>query len=139
MRLKEKNIATICEKLKTILVKGNCVINANSIYTLTHPNSELPNDYIVISGNGGFIDSGDISNCILLIEINSKLLEDKSINKIRLNYIMNNLSDILDKSIVEDNYYFSISKDFNIFDDIDVSLGYSVKMINILCTINRTI
>lgn len=139
MRLKEKNIATICEKLKTILVEGNCVINTDSIYTLTHPNSELPNDYIVISGNGGFIDSGDISNIILLIEINSKLLEDKSINKIRLNYIMNNLSDILDKSIVEDNYYFSISKDFNIFDDIDVSLGYSVKMINILCTINRTI
>ena len=139
MKLIEKDISTICDKLKDILVEGNCVIPTENIYTQTPPNSNIPNDYILISGNGGFVDRGDVSNCIVLIEVNSKLLQDKSINKVRLRYIMNNLSGILDKSIVEDNYYFSISKDYNIFDNIDVSLGYATKMLNIHCTINRTL
>ena len=139
MKLKEKDISAICDKLKDILVEGNCVVPAENIFTLTPPNSSIPNDYILISGNGGFVDKGDVANCIVLIEVNSKLLQDKSINKVRLRYIMNNLSDILDKSIVEDNYYFSISKDYNIFDDVDVSLGYATKMLNIHCTINRTL
>lgn len=139
MRLREKDISVICEKLKEVLVDNNCVINAEDIYTLTPPNDDIPLDYIIISGNSGFIDKGDISNCIVLIEVNSKLLEDKSINHVRLRNIMNSLSDILDKSIVKDNYYFSISKDYNIFDEIDESMGYAVKMLNIQCTINRTL
>ena len=139
MKLIEKDIFAICDKVRDILDEGNCVIPVENIYTQTPPNSDIPNDYILISGNGGFVDKGDISNCIVLIEVNSKLLQDKSINKVRLRYIMNNLSGILDKSIVEDNYYFSISKDYNIFDNIDVSLGYATKMLNIHCTINRTL
>jgi len=139
MRLKEKDISVICDKLKDILVENDCVISAEDIYTLTRPNSDIPHEYILISGNSGFIDKGDISNCIILIEVNIKLLQDKSINKVELRYIMNNLSDILDKSIVKDNYYFSISKDYNIFDEIDESMGYAVKMLNIQCTINRTL
>ena len=82
MKLKEKDTSSICDKLKGILVEGNCVVPAENIFTLTPPNSSIPNDYILISGNSGFIDKGDVANCIVLIEVNSKLLQDKSINKV---------------------------------------------------------
>lgn len=139
MQLVEKDIFIICDKLKEILVSNGFVLSENQIYTMTMPNSDIPNDFVLISGNGGFEDKGDIAYCTILIEVNVKLLQDKSINKVRLRYIMNSLSSILSNSIGKDNYYFRVSNRYNIIDNIDISLGYATKMLNIQCTINRVL
>lgn len=139
MKLKEKNIFAMCNKLKDVLIAGGFVLPTEKIYIQTNPNTDIPNDYIVISGNGGFTDLGDVSTNVILIEISVKLLSDKSINNVRMNYITSSLSDILDKSVVKDNYYFSISKNYNIFDNVDITMGYAVKILNIEATTNRTL
>lgn len=137
MKLKDKNTIKMCDILKSVLIENDFIIPEADIFTLTEPNSNIPDVYILITANGGVKDTGEISDCILLLEINSRLINGKTVNKIEIESIMDNLSSIIENPIQKDNYTFLVSNDMNMFDDIDTSMGYATKMINILCRVNR--
>lgn len=136
MRLRDKNARQACEALRDILVQEGITVPTADIF-FAEPNTGIPTSYITITPNGGISDREDVAEMILLLEINVKLLQNKNVNTIKMDYITNSISSIFENPKTKDNYEFLISKDYNLFDYTDITMGYGVKMINLFCRINR--
>lgn len=137
MKLSELNSITACEKLKSLLEDKLAVIKTKTY--LNYPETSLPDNFVAISPNGGMLDRNDAGEGILLLDVCVKLLKDKGINNIKLTRILEVINEVItDSGIRSENYFFVLSPQYNFIDEMDYSLGYAVKSLNIFFRIERT-
>lgn len=136
MKLSELNSITACNQLKSLL--EDVLQDIDTRVCINYPETNVPENFIALSANGGMEDRGDCAEGIILLNICVKLLKDKEINNIKLTRILEKINEVLKyNGARKDNYFFIVSDKYNFIDDIDYSLGYSVKSLNIFFRIER--
>lgn len=136
MVLTALNSITVCEDFKSLLEEKLQGVKTK-VY-LNYPETNLPENFVAISSNGGMVDRGDCAEGVLLIDICVKLLKDKNINNIKLTRILEVLDEVIgENGIRYKNYFFVADNEYNFAFDMDYSLGYSVKSINIFFRVER--
>ena len=135
MRLSRLQQHKICDALKRAFVENGFIIN--DIYTMVEPSSDMPQCYVFISPNGSIDDLGDIAEGILALDVRVKLLQDRTINYIKLDKIIDDIDRILGNDVHIDNYYFTLSQRYKAVDYIDQAFGYSTKLINVFYRVKR--
>lgn len=136
MKLKELNSITACEKLKSLLEDALAEIKVKTYINM--PEKSLPDFFIAIEPNGGMTDKGDIAEGIILINICVRLLKDLEINNIKMTRILEKIDEVIPfEGTHIDNYYFTPSIEYNYIDDMDYSLGFAIKSLNIFFRIER--
>lgn len=103
------------------------------------PESNIPNNIVVIQPNGSITDRGDCCEGYLLALIGVKLLKNNEVNIVKLKNVLDTFGKVVvDGGIRMDDTYFVIDNKFNFDEDIDYSLGYSVKSVHVFFRVQRT-
>lgn len=118
---------------------GRGIIGGNADFSALYlngsvPTSELPESFLEIIGNGPLssgVSQFGICDYTLSLIVNVKLLSDGTINDIRESYLMQLIELNFDKTIVVDNYHYSLNKQTMVYSGRDLISGYSSKIINI--------
>lgn len=130
MKLTELNSITGCEVLKSLLEGKMAEINTKCFIRM--PEKNLPDFFVAIVPNGGMEDVGDMGQGIIQISICVRLIKDLEVNNIKLNKILEQIEEVIPfEGVSRDKYYFTLTTEYNFVDDIDYSLGYAVKNLNV--------
>lgn len=130
MKLTELNSITGCEVLKSLLEVNMAEINTKCFINM--PEKNLPDFFIAIAPNGGMEDVGDIGQGIIQISICVRLIKNLEINNLKLNKILEQIEEVIPfEGVSKDKYYFTLTTEYNFVDDMDYSLGYAVKNLNV--------
>lgn len=137
MDLSKTSSVAACNKLKNLLTPTMESIKTK-VFTY-FPESNLPDNFIIIQPNGGITDRGDCCEGFLLILIGIKLLKKSEVNEVKLANVLESFGKVLvDGGIRMDDTYFVIDNKLNFNEGNDYSLGYSVKSIHVFFRVQRT-
>lgn len=130
MKLSELNSITACEVLKSLLENDMTAINTKCYINI--PEKSLPDFFIAIAPNGGMEDVGDMGQGIIQMSICVRLIKNLEINNIKLTKILDIIEEVIPfEGVRKDKYYFTLNTEYNFVDDMDYSLGYAVKNLNV--------
>ena len=136
MKLSELNSITACKVLQSLLADEMTAINTTCYINM--PEKNLPDFFITIAPNGGMEDVGDMWQGIIQMTICVRLIKNLEINNIKLTKILEKIEEVIPfEGVRKDRYYFTLSTNYNFVDDMDYSVGYAVKNLNVYFRLER--
>lgn len=132
MDLGSLNGITACETLQSLIEEDEFFKSATTKVFVDLPEKNLPDSFVAIFTNGGIVDRGDCCEGILMLSVCTKLIGSKKVNNAKIVKMLNRLDNILTQGGVrKGKFYFVVSNRYNMIDEMDYSLGYMVKSINL--------
>jgi len=104
----------------------------------TLPSAGLPNEFIVIRGNGGIWTTASKrgnGECTLMVELYVKLINGAT-NAVKESYILGLFQTLFNTPLISGRFSYHLAPYPFVYDNKSIQEGYSTKIINVLTKIN---